>query len=180
MDAPGAVGYAAVFVLTLALTLLLTPLALRYAVRREVLDRPGLIKAQASPVPYLGGAAILLSFAIVVLAAAAFQQPRSGLGELGVILGLASALAVVGLVDDLRGLSPFLRLGVEVAAGVAIWATSAGADVFVNDGVNLVVTVLWIVGVTNAFNLLDNMDGLSAGVAAIAALFVFVMAADNG
>ena len=54
---------------------------------------------------------------------------------------------------------------VEVAAGVAVWATPAGADVFSNDAANLIVTVIWIVGVTNAFNLLDNMDGLNLNVA---------------
>src|SRR5207244_12506827 len=88
--------------------------------------------------------------------------------------------AVMGLVDDLRGLSPWLRLAVEIAAGVVVWVTPAGAQLFANDFFDLLLTVLWIVGVTNAFNLLDNMDGLSAGVAAIAAFFIFAMAADNG
>lgn len=176
----GAWDYASVFAVTLALTLFLTPMAVRVAVRRGVLDRPSEIKAQESPVPYLGGAAILLAFTSVVLGAAIVNPPESGLGELAVILGLATALALMGLVDDLRGLSPWLRLVVEVGAGVAVWATPAGADIFTNDAANLIVTVAWIVGVTNAFNLLDNMDGLSAGVACIASGAIFVLAADNG
>jgi UDP-GlcNAc:undecaprenyl-phosphate GlcNAc-1-phosphate transferase len=171
--------YALVFVLTLTLTLFLTPLALRFALRRGVLDHPGMIKAQASPVPYLGGAAILASFVLVVLGAAMVERSNASINELVVILGLAAALAVVGLLDDLRGLSPVVRLVVEIGAGIAVWATPAGADVFANDIANVVVTVLWIVGVTNAFNLLDNMDGLSAGVAAIASFFIFVLAIDN-
>jgi UDP-GlcNAc:undecaprenyl-phosphate/decaprenyl-phosphate GlcNAc-1-phosphate transferase len=172
--------YAAVFAVTLSLTLFFTPLALRVALRRRVLDHPSEIKAQSSPVPYLGGAAILLAFVLTVVLAALIDPPNNGRGELFVILGLASALGVMGLVDDLRGLSPFLRLAVEIGAGVAIWASPAGADVFADDAANLVVTVLWIVAVTNALNLLDNMDGLSAGTCGIAALFVFAMAADNG
>lgn len=176
----GGWDYAAVFAVTLALTLFLTPLALRFALWREVLDRPSEIKAQKSPVPYLGGAAILVAFSAVVVAATLLRPPNGGGGELVAIVGIAVGLGVLGLVDDLRGLSPWLRLFLEILAGVAVWATPAGADVFVSDIPNLVVTVLWIVGVTNAFNLLDNMDGLSAGVAGCAALFVFVLAVDNG
>jgi UDP-GlcNAc:undecaprenyl-phosphate/decaprenyl-phosphate GlcNAc-1-phosphate transferase len=180
MEELGGWDYAAVFAVTLALTLFLTPLVLRFALRRGVLDHPGAIKAQTKAVPYLGGAAILLAFVAVVLGAAVLKPPDTGLGELAVILGLAVLLGLVGLADDLRGLGPFLRLGVEAAAGAVVWATPAGGDVFANDAVNLLSTVAWVVVVTNALNLLDNMDGLSAGVSFIAAFFLFIMAADNG
>jgi UDP-GlcNAc:undecaprenyl-phosphate GlcNAc-1-phosphate transferase len=170
----------AVFVTTLGLTLVLTPLALRIAHRRGVLDHPGEIKAQTSPVPYLGGVAIVTSFSIVVFAAAVVRPPVSGLRELATILGLGLALAVVGLVDDLRGLGPFVRLGAEVAAAVVVWAGPTGADLFRNSALNAGATFVWIVGVTNAFNLLDNMDGLSAGIAAIASVSLFVIAVDGG
>lgn len=177
---PGVLGYAAVLALTAGLAMGLTPLALRTAVSRRILDHPSEIKAQDSPVPYLGGVAIVSSFAIVVLVAALVFPPESGLSELAIILGLGVVLAVMGLVDDLRGLSPWLRVAVEVAAGVIVWATPAGAQLFANDALDLLVTVAWIVGVTNAVNLLDNMDGLSAGVTAIAAFFLFGIAANNG
>lgn len=180
MDALTWVEYAAVFIGTAASTLVLTPLALRLALRRQILDHPSEIKAQSSPVPYLGGAAILVAFTLVVLLGALVRPPVSGFDQLAIILGLAVLLGIVGLLDDLRGLSPWLRLAVEVACGVAVWATPAGADVFANDVLNLLVTVLWIVGITNAVNFLDNMDGLSAGVAAIAALFMFVITDANG
>jgi UDP-GlcNAc:undecaprenyl-phosphate GlcNAc-1-phosphate transferase len=173
--------YTAVFGVTVVLALFLTPLALRWAVRKQILDHPNEIKAQDSPVPYLGGLAIVVSFVLVVLAAAVIRPPVAGLDQLAVILGIGVVLAVMGLLDDLRGLSPYLRLGVEVAAGVIVWATPAGAEIFENNELlNLVLTVLWIVGMTNAVNFLDNMDGLSGGVSAIAAFFVFVIAADNG
>jgi UDP-GlcNAc:undecaprenyl-phosphate GlcNAc-1-phosphate transferase len=177
---PSGWAYLAVFFATALLTLVLTPLALRIAVRRDIVDRPGPIKAQPSPVPYLGGTAILVAFTVAVLAAAVLRKPTSGLDELAIILGLALLLGVVGLVDDLRGLSAWFRLLLEVAAGIVVWATPAGAQLFTADVPNLLVTVLWIVGITNAFNLLDNMDGLSAGVAGVAAAFLFVMAAENG
>lgn len=176
----GGWGYAAVFAVTALLSWVLTPLALQIAVRRQLLDHPSEIKRQSAAVPYLGGAAILLAFATVVLTAATVHPPNGGSAELMVIVGLAVALAGVGLLDDLRGLSPWFRLAAEAAAGVCVWATPAGADVFTNDALNALITVVWIVAVTNAFNLLDNMDGLSAGVAAIAGVFVFAMAAYNG
>jgi UDP-GlcNAc:undecaprenyl-phosphate/decaprenyl-phosphate GlcNAc-1-phosphate transferase len=180
MEELGGWEYAAVFAATLCLTLLLTPLALRFALRRGVLDKPGGIKTQSAAVPYLGGAAILLAFVVALLVAALIAPPNDGLEELAVILGLAVLLGVVGLADDLRGLSPWWRLAVEVSAGVIVWATPAGAEVFGNDLLDLFATVGWIVVLTNALNLLDNMDGLSAGVSFIAAFFLFVLAADNG
>src|SRR4051794_38234206 len=106
-------GYAAVFAACLGGTLLLTPVARWYADRRGVLDHPGDYKAQESPVPYLGGAAIVMAFAVVILVATLLRPPTSGLRELIVILGVATGLSLVGLVDDLRGLGPFLRVGLE-------------------------------------------------------------------
>ena len=176
----GGWDYLGVFAVTTALTLGLTPLALRVAVRRSILDEPSEIKAQESPVPYLGGIAIVLSFVAVVLGAAAIEPPVSGGDELVVILGIGALLSIMGLLDDLRGLSPFLRLGVEIAAGIVVWASPAGADVFGNDAINAAVTIVWIVGITNAINFLDNMDGLAAGVSAIAAGGVFIVALDGG
>lgn len=176
----GGWDYLGVFVASLALTLVFTPLALRVALRIGALDHPGLIKAQSSPVPYLGGAAIVLAFAFVVGLASLVRPPYSGAEELLVMLGLAALLGIVGLLDDLRGLSPWIRLGVEIAAAVVVWATPAGPEVFGNDALNLVVTIVWIVGITNAVNFLDNMDGLSAGTVAIAAFFLFVIASEGG
>jgi len=173
-------AYAAVFLATLAMSLVLTPLALRVAVRHRVLDEPGAIKGQAVAVPYLGGVAIVVSFAVAVMAAATIERPTSGLDELALILGLGVGLAVMGLVDDLRGLGPWLRLVLEIGAGFTIWATSNGTQFFGVAPLDLALTVIWVVGVTNAFNLLDNMDGLSAGVATVAAGSFFIIASVNG
>lgn len=176
----GAFSYVGAFAVSLALALGLTPLALRLAVSKEVLDRPGDYKVQESPVPYLGGVAIVISFAIAVLIATLINPPDSRLGELVILLGCAVGLSIMGLIDDLRGLPPLLRLAVQIGAALAIWSTGVGVHLFDNDIPNAVLTVFWIVGVTNAFNLLDNMDGLSAGTASIASGFFFILAALNG
>src|SRR6185295_8402540 len=94
--------------------------------------------------------------------------------------GVAIGLAFVGLLDDLRQLNPWVRLVAEIGAGVAVWVVGAGVDLWGPSLTDALVTVVWVVGITNAFNLLDNMDGLSSGVAAIAAGSIFVIAASNG
>jgi UDP-GlcNAc:undecaprenyl-phosphate GlcNAc-1-phosphate transferase len=171
-------GYGLVLVGSLFLSLVLTPLAIGVAVRFGVLDHPGPAKAHVKAVPYLGGTAIVVSFAGVVLVAALLRPPPSGLPQLAGFLGLGVLLALVGLTDDVRGgLSPWLRLALEAAAGVVVWAMGYAAHLAgAPRALDAVVTVLWVTGVTNAFNLLDNMDGLSAGVSVIAASSIFAIA----
>ena len=174
-------AYAAAFGGSLAVAWVLTPLVLKVAIARQVLDVPDDRKAQTSPVPYLGGLAIVAGFSAMCLAAAAIDRGATVVLELAILLGIGLVLALMGLLDDLRGgLSPLLRLIVEISAGAAVWATGSGADLPAGPVVDLLVTVLWVVGITNAFNLLDNMDGLSAGVAALAGLSFCLIAGLNG
>jgi UDP-GlcNAc:undecaprenyl-phosphate/decaprenyl-phosphate GlcNAc-1-phosphate transferase len=173
-------GYAGILVASLTLSWVLVPVALRFALRRQVLDHPGGYKTQDAPVPYLGGVAMLVAFAVAVAVAAALRPPVSGFDQLLVILGVAVALGLVGLLDDLRGLGVTIRLVAMVAAGIALWFGGTGVLLFGNPWLDGAITVLWVVGITNAMNLLDNMDGLSAGVAAIAAGTFFAVAALNG
>lgn len=180
MEDLSALEYVVVFASTLLFTLVLTPVALSIAVRRNVVDAPSEIKLQESPVPYLGGLAMAVGFTAAVLITATLRPVASGIGELAIIMGTGLALAIVGFLDDVRGLSPWPRLAAETIAGVVVAATPVGVELFSNDAVNVVVTIAWVVGVTNAMNLLDNMDGLSAGVSAIAAGAFFVIAAVNG
>lgn len=172
--------YVAAFFVSLSLSLVLTPLALRLAVSREIFDNPGAHKIQESPIPYLGGLAIVAAFALAVLLATFLNPPVTGTDELVAILGFALLLSLLGLIDDLRGLNPLPKFAAQVAAGIALWSLGVGVLLFPSDVLNALFTVLWIVGVTNAFNLLDNMDGLSAGIATIAAGFFFLIAVLNG
>ncbi len=91
--------------------------------------------------------------------------------ELGGILGGCSILFVAGLVDDVRSLSPLAKLAAQVAAAAVVIASGITAQIVSNDVAAALLAGLWLVGVTNAFNLLDNMDGLAATLAAIAAAF---------
>jgi UDP-GlcNAc:undecaprenyl-phosphate GlcNAc-1-phosphate transferase len=171
--------YPVILAASAVLSTMLVPVAMAVAVRFGLLDHPGPAKSHSEAVPYLGGAAIVASFAAIVLVATAIKPPPSGYPQLAAFLGLGVALAVVGLVDDLRGgISPWLRLGFEAGAAITVWALGSSAHLAgVPRPLDALLSILWVVGVTNAFNLLDNMDGLSAGTVVIAALAVFGIAA---
>ena len=176
----GGWAYLGIFAATLLLVWALTPLAIRIARSSGFLDHPSLIKSHSSPMPYLGGVALLVTFSAAVLTAALINPPKDGLGELTLILGLGLGLSLMGLADDLRGLNHWLRLAVEAGAALVLFVAGVQVLLFEHTLIDATLTVLWIVGITNAFNLLDNMDGLSAGVAAISAFFFFLIAALNG
>lgn len=168
--------YLAAFGAAFAVTLVATPLALRLAVRFDVFDHPSVAdhKAHGSPVPYLGGLAILAAFAVSMYFAIV------GTTQLFAILAAATALSVVGFVDDRRMVGPVPKLIAQFGAAFVVWSFGTRVSLFGSWPLDLAVTLLWIVGVTNAFNLLDNMDGLSAGVAFISAAFFWLIAAANG
>lgn len=172
--------YPLIFAGAALLAWVLTPMALRLAIRTSTFDRPGGHKSHTSPVPYLGGLAIVIAFSGAVLGAAALGASRSGFRDLAVVIGLAVVLAAVGLADDLRGLGPLVRLSAQILVAVALYWAGVRVELFDVAGPDAVISVIWLVGITNAFNLLDNMDGLSAGVAGISAAWFFVIAAVNG
>jgi len=181
MNSPSAWEYAGVLICCVGFTVFLTPLALRLARRRNLMDMPGPGKSHTEAVPYLGGVAIVVAFSLVILAAGLLRPNGANTKALVVTLGLGVALALMGLVDDLRGLPVWVRIIVEVTAGVVVYTTGTEAHLAgAGYGLDFVVTVGWVVGITNAFNLLDNMDGLSAGVAAIASFWLFVVGVVNG
>ena len=117
--------------------------------------------------PTFGGIGIFAGFAAGVLAVLA-TGAIGWSGELGAILGGLSLLFVAGLVDDLRHLNPLAKLAVQVAAAVIVLAGGLEVEIVGNDALAWALGLLWLVGITNAFNLLDNMDGLAATLAAIA------------
>jgi UDP-GlcNAc:undecaprenyl-phosphate GlcNAc-1-phosphate transferase len=174
-----ALAHIAIFAASGLLSLVLTPLAMRYALRRRIVDIPGPNKSHESPVPYLGGVAIVAAFVLAVALAALLRGSRNGLNEVLVVLALGLVVAGVGLMDDLRPFSPALRLLIEFAVAFGLWTADVRIVMFSTDLVNFGVTALWVVGLINALNFIDGADGLSAGVAAIASGWFVVLAAVN-
>lgn len=149
----------------------------RLAPALGLVDEPGGRKCQASAVPLGGGLAVALALLGALALAWAFPGSafREGLGlrlpSLGWLLLAAGGILALGLWDDLKDLSPLPKLAGQVAAalGVACLVPEARLTAFLPDpAFQVALTVVWIVALTNAFNFIDNMDGLSAGVGAIA------------
>jgi UDP-GlcNAc:undecaprenyl-phosphate/decaprenyl-phosphate GlcNAc-1-phosphate transferase len=168
------------FLLAGIVSLVLTPVAIALAVRLGVLDRPGAHKSHTTPTPYLGGIAIVLAVTLTIGVAAALRLEPGSLTRLGALLGVGVIVAVIGLADDLRGLPVAVRFGAQLAASLVLWQVGIRAEVTQTPWIDLIITVVWVVGITNAMNLLDNMDGLSASTATIAALWFGVIGLLNG
>jgi len=150
-----------------------TPLARRVAWRLGVVDQPSARKQHLVATPLLGGVAIYLA---VILALVLLGDRFYVHQVIGIFLG-ATLVSFLGLWDDRRSLSPWAKLaGQFLAAGILV-LTNVRVTLFPWPWLNIAVTMLWIIGITNALNLLDNMDGLSGGIAAIAALFFLLFAA---
>ena len=149
-----------------------TPLVRYAALQLGILDQPSARKIHRAPVPLMGGAAIYVAF----IAALTLWGERSYVNEVvGIFVG-ATLVSLVGALDDSRGVGSYFKLLFQVAAAFIL--VFSGVQVRLFDGfLDVILTLLWVVGVTNAFNLLDNMDGLSSGVATISAAFFTLLAA---
>jgi len=148
---------------------LLTEPLRRLALRRGYTDQPSARKAHTHPTPYLGGIAVACA-TLGCAALAVLALPHGG-GTVGVLLGCAALIAVLGLVDDLRPLGIGRRLAVEAAAALAVVLWCGHPQVF-GGWPDVVLAVGWILFTTNAFNLLDNMDGVVSTVTAVIAGFL--------
>jgi UDP-GlcNAc:undecaprenyl-phosphate/decaprenyl-phosphate GlcNAc-1-phosphate transferase len=186
--------YAFAFTAALVIAFGLTPLIRKFALKWGVLALPGDRKIHISPVPYLGGLAMFFSFVSVTLAFLPFGR------QLGALLLGCTILAIVGAIDDVRGLSSWSRLGwqtiaacVALAGGIGIvsitnpfggsidltvgrFAVDAFGWQFHITPIANLLSIIWMVGMVNTINFLDGLDGLAGGVSAIAALVIFGLA----
>jgi UDP-GlcNAc:undecaprenyl-phosphate GlcNAc-1-phosphate transferase len=165
-----------IFASALVLAIGATPVIRRVALRLGVLDQPSSRKIHVNPIPLLGGLAIYAAFIAAVL----LFGGRFGLAELVSILVGASLMSFLGVWDDRRSISPLLKLVGQFLAAAILVLTGVVIGTFPWEPLNVIVTLVWVVAITNAMNLLDNMDGLSGGVGAIAAIFFLLLAAMNG
>ncbi len=177
----------------------LVPAAVRMARRFGIIDDPGPRKVHGTPTPRVGGIAVWAAFTAIVIvgylgvplvaslpwAATRLAGPVAMLQEAYRVESKLAAMMVggalvfaVGLVDDILGnrFPVLLKLVGQVLAALVLVMGGIRTDVAVYEPLNAAITVLWVVGITNAFNLLDNMDGLSAGVAFVASFVLLLNA----
>jgi UDP-GlcNAc:undecaprenyl-phosphate GlcNAc-1-phosphate transferase len=154
-----------------------TPLMRYLAPYLGVIDQPSARKVHLKPTPRMGGVAIF----IAVMLALIFLQDERNFDQFVSILIAASWMSFLGLWDDRWGVRPAFKLLGQLAG--ALFLVVNGVQVLLPvlpPWADVVATLLWLVGITNAFNLLDNMDGLSSGIAAIAAAFFVLMSTFSG
>ena len=171
--------YLYAFAGSLILSFILTPLFKKIAIRYDILDKPTPLKNHTIPVPYLGGGAIFLAFFLSVLL---WGIAKTGYSKelFSIILG-GGIIVLLGLVDDIRKLSPWTKFFVQLIASLVLILNGMKLTIQVLPAfLNLTLTVLWVIGITNAFNIIDVMDGLSAGVAFIASGIFFIIALMTG
>ena len=167
--------YPAAFAMAVLLSLWLTPRMRAAALQFGIVDRPdGRLKQHREPVPYLGGLAIYLSFLLALSVTFRFGEEILGL------LLAGSIVVLLGLVDDLGQLGPWTKLAGQLVAVLVLVKSGIYIKLaFLPPYVAIPLTVLWLLAITNAFNLIDIMDGLSVGTALMAALALFVVAEWN-
>ncbi len=179
--------YAFLFAGALTLTLVCTPAAGGLAQRVGCVDRPGGRKIHARNIPYFGGVAVFCSFMAIFLVTAKIFPDLLGMNKMAVtgFLCGGTLILLTGLIDDFRSLRPLWKLGGQVLAGTCIaWAgvriefltNPFGGDIHLGTVIGGMVTVLWVVAMVNAMNLIDGLDGLASGVALIGSLTLFAVA----
>jgi UDP-GlcNAc:undecaprenyl-phosphate GlcNAc-1-phosphate transferase len=195
--------YLAIFGETLFLSYLLMPLIIHLASRWKVVDQPGHRKVHHAPKPLMGGVGIFSSFAIVIAGnligfmilhgtgwvqehlvsmVRIFPLFSSAMPRLLLILAGGFFIHLLGLADDIfkDRLSYKLKFAVQFVVVLIVVIGGVRTDFMEDRIMNVLVATLWIVGITNSFNLLDNLDGLTAGVSVISAGILFAVALLQG
>ncbi len=164
------------------ITIIVTPISIRFAKKHGFVDIPDKRKIHKTPIPRIGGIGIFAGILVGIFATAFFTKDR---WQLWALLPI-SLIALMGFVDDVKGLSFKIKFLVQIVASVlAVILVGANLSHFNNPfggGISLgifgpILSILWMVGVTNAINLTDGLDGLAAGISAISAFTIAVTSA---
>jgi len=161
------------FALAMSVAGALTPVARRVGLAFDLVDRPQGWKSHLTPTPYLGGAAVLAG-----VTTGSLLGPD--LRTVALVLGAMLVLSVTGTLDDAVHLHVGWRLLIELLAGCFLWAVGLGWRLDGPDLMNLVLTCVWVVGVINAFNIIDLMDTLASSVLIASAVGLAVLAQLEG
>jgi UDP-GlcNAc:undecaprenyl-phosphate GlcNAc-1-phosphate transferase len=181
VEEPTPALFLAIFLVSLALSSLLVPLLRKIAFRYSVLDRPNQShKTHQESIPYLGGLAIVIPVLLLVFfGPLIFIENSDYLLRSILFLLPAVLLALVGLYDDIKNLSALSRFFIQsiIAVSATLYLSKLGYSVSIlsNEIGNLLLSIFWLVGITNAFNFFDNLDGGATGITFVASLTLFLL-----
>lgn len=179
-------NYIIPIIVAIIISLVSTPLVKKLAVRVGAIDVPkDERRIHKKPMPLMGGLAIYIA---IVIAALIFLPLNDTL--ISILVG-ATIILVSGIIDDIKGLSPKLKLVFQIIAGLVLIYGGVKVDFITNpfskdyvllylNGLSIPITLFWIVGITNTINLIDGLDGLASGVAMISALSLMLVAEKFG
>ena len=177
--------YIAAFASAFAITLVTTPLAKKISIKMGAIDIPKDRGMHKKPMPRMGGIAIVLGFMITVLVLYRFNPEMNVQQLAGFVIG-PGIIVVLGVIDDIKNLRARLKFCVQIAAALIVIYSGTKINVVMwpmttyLQTLSVPITLIWIVGVTNAVNLIDGLDGLAAGVSSIAALCLMILCMMTG
>ncbi|MCP4051353.1 MAG: undecaprenyl/decaprenyl-phosphate alpha-N-acetylglucosaminyl 1-phosphate transferase [bacterium] len=174
--------YIPILITAFTVTIIITPLVKKLSIRAGLVDKPSERKIHQTPVPRMGGLAIFTGFIITVSVCLPFNKQLAGILSGGLIVLL------VGILDDIFSLKPWIKLSGQITAALVVYhfgisisfiSNPFGGMLFLS-WLALPVTIIWIIGMMNIINLIDGLDGLAAGISAISAGALFIVALSTG
>ena len=173
-------------IISIIISVILTPIIKKFAIKIKAIDIPkDNRRIHKKPIPLLGGLSIYFSFIITII----LKTGQMSKSELGIVIG-ATIIVIGGFLDDKFDIKPWKKLMFQIASAVCLIVYGvritlitnpiSSHELYVNIGIlSIPLTIIWVVGITNALNLIDGLDGLAAGVAFISALTIFIIAVLN-
>ncbi|MBZ9606394.1 undecaprenyl/decaprenyl-phosphate alpha-N-acetylglucosaminyl 1-phosphate transferase [Clostridium estertheticum] len=174
-------------IITALISFIITPLVKKLAIKVNAIDIPkDERRVHNKPIPVMGGLAIYIAFVIGTI----LYNGILTTSQIGIIIG-ATIIVIGGIIDDIKDLSPKYKVLIQVIAAICLLVSGIRISTVTNPfrefypylsigWVYIPVTIIWIVGVTNAFNLIDGLDGLAAGIAFISSVTLMIVSLLNG
>lgn len=168
------------FLLSASLAMLMTPLAIVIAKRLSIVDYPDFsLKKHKKATPYLGGLSIIIAVYMTIYIEIILFGQTINAEQMGLLLGILIIFSL-GLFDDIHAVSPLMKISFQSIAAAVVWSQGLELHLFHNSAVDAVIMFIWLIGISNALNLVDIMDGLASGIGGIAALFFALLMLIDG
>lgn len=169
-----------IFILAWFLADILAPLLIKASPWLRAVDKPHTYKIHTTPISFLGGVVIYMAFTVSIFSTLRYTSIEENLPLFGIVAG-GLFMVVLGLIDDYRPISAVVKLLILLIATYVLHHVGISINLFPQEFplLNLLLTLLWLAGVTSAMNSFDNTDGMAAGIAAIAAFFTFLISWNN-